>query len=581
MRLFLIAFAAACMALLATSFQYAGTAGTPLNKKIYLEQKRLQMVRCSPDWSSFTIADSTVQQLPLLPGWGNYKWAISTKNDSAQLYFNQGISMYYAFHIVESLASFLKAQRFDSTCAMLYWAEALAYGPNINDFEYTASPAALKAVKKAVALSVKSSQKEKILINAMAVRYSPDTSASRSALNQAYTNKMKEAYLQINADADIAALYADAMMQQHPWDLWQHDGKAKPWTGTIESVLEKLLKQSPDHPGANHYYVHTMEASPQPQKALASADKLGSLMPDVSHLVHMPSHIYIRTGNYNKGEIVNENAVKGFNIYLGLYPGVAANAPLYLIHNLHMQSASAMMDGNYQYAIKTALACRNSFDTSLMSLPAPMNNYVQYVYMSPVFIQIRFGKWDDILNASAIPGNYVYAAALAHFAKGLAHAKKSQHKEAINELNKLKELMKDPSLAIPLKPFNSALEALQVAEKILDGNIAEEQVDLTLAVDNYKDAVSYEDAMIYNEPKDWLIPARHYLGAALLKKENPAEAEDVFKEDLKENPKNGWALFGLYQSLLSQNKNTAASSVLEQFKKAFIRNDVKPSASVF
>lgn len=580
MRLFLIAFGAACTALLATSFQSTGIAGDRLNKKIYLEQKRLQMIRCSPDWSSFTITETAVEQVPVLPGWGNYKWIISTTNDSAQLYFNQGINMYYAFHIVEALASFLKAQRYDSTCAMLYWAEALAYGPNINDYEYTASPAALNASKKAVALSAKASEKEKILINAMSVRYSADTNADRSALNQAYTNRMKDGYL-LHGDADIAALYADAMMQQHPWDLWQHDGKAKPWTGTIVSVLEKLLKQSPDHPGANHYYIHAMEASPQPQRALTSADKLGSLMPGVAHLVHMPSHIYIRTGNYLKGETVNENAVKGFNNYLGIYPDVAANAVLYLIHNLHMQSASAMMDGNYQYAIRTALACRNSFDTSLMSLPAPMNNYVQFVYMSPVFTQIRFGKWEDILSAPAIPRNYVHAVALSHFAKGLAHAKKSHYTESVNELNELKKLMEDPSLAIPLKPFNSALEGLQVAEKILEGNIAEEQGDLELAVAHYKNAVHYEDAMIYNEPKDWLIPARHYLGAALLKKENPLEAEKIFKDDLKENPKNGWALFGLYQSLLSQNKNAAASSALEQFKKAFVRNDIKPSSSVF
>jgi tetratricopeptide (TPR) repeat protein len=231
--------------------------------------------------------------------------------------------------------------------------------------------------------------------------------------------------------------------------------------------------------------------------------------------------------------------------------------------------------------MKTALACRNSFDTSLMSVPAPFNNYVQYVYMSPVFTQIRYGKWDDILNAPAIPVNYIHAAALSHFAKGLAHSRKKQPKEALNELDKLKESMKNPSLAIPLKPFNTALAGLQVAEKILEGSIAEAQDNLTLAVSNYIDAVKDEDAMIYNEPRDWLLPPRHYLGAALLKKDEAQQAEDAFKEDLKENPKNGWALFGLYQSLLSQKKNTAAASALEQFKKAFERTDIKPSSSIF
>jgi tetratricopeptide (TPR) repeat protein len=304
-------------------------------------------------------------------------------------------------------------------------------------------------------------------------------------------------------------------------------------------------------------------------------------MPGVSHLVHMPSHIYIRTGNYVNAEKVNEDAVKGFNAYLGLFPDVVGNASLYLIHNLHMQSAAAMMDGNYQYAIKTAMACRNSFDTSFMSLPPPLNNFMQYVYMSPVFTQIRFGKWDEILAASPIPENYIHATALSHFARGLAHTRKNEINEAKMELNKLKENMKEPSLKIPLKPFNAALDGLQVAEKILEGFIAEAQGDLSLAVSNYDGAVNQEDSMIYNEPMDWLLPARHYLGAALMKKDEAWKAEEIFKEDLKQNPRNGWALFGLYQSQLSQKKNKAAALTLEKFKKVFERSDVKLSAAVF
>ena len=290
-----------------------------------LLKKKFSTIRCSPDWTTYKLSKLEIQQMIPLPGTGSHVWKISTKNDSAQFYFNQGINLYYGFHIIEAMPSFKKAQTFDSACGMLYWAEALAYGPNINDFGYAASPDALLAIKKALELRKYSSVKETALIDAMHVRYSKDSTQKREYLNQQYADKMKNLYSRFPKDAEIGALYADALMIQHPWDLWQHNGKPKPWTPQIEKVLENILKNTPDHPGANHYYIHTMEASPYAYKATANANRLGKLAPGLSHMVHMPSHIYIRTGQYEKGRTVNTKAIENYKTYQSLYPAVVNN----------------------------------------------------------------------------------------------------------------------------------------------------------------------------------------------------------------------------------------------------------------
>ncbi len=511
-------------------------------KEVY--QNRL-VLHCSPDWNLLD-ADSLAAGIGPLPGIGNYHWKINTKNDSAAFYFNQGINLYYAFHIIESMASFKKAAQFDDKAAMIYWAQALAYGPNINDFQYSAAPDAYEAARKAESLSGNCSKEEKLLIDAMSVRYSLDTSKKQSALNSLYTAKMKMASQLAPGNKDITVLYADAMMLEHPWDYWKHDGTPQPWTPAIIELLEKELKQDKTHPGANHYYIHMVEASPNPGKGLACANRLGKLMPGVSHVVHMPSHIYIRTGNYKEGIAVNEAAVKEYERYLGLYPDVVNNAPLYLIHNLHMQTANAMMLDDYNNSMRAALATQASFDSSFMSLPAPMGNFIQYVYMTPAFVMARYGKWDEILKHPAIPDSYVDANALWHWARGMALAAKNDLAGAKSELGLLRDKMKDPSMAVVFSPFNSALDAARVAENILAGRIAEKESKPAAAVAHFKEAVKAEDAMIYNEPRDWLLPARQYLGNALLSI-NTREAEKIFRQDLLQNPKNGWSLSGISQ----------------------------------
>ena len=254
------------------------------------ELKKKNIISCSPDRLALTDFLADVE-ISAMPGAGIYRWKIATNNDSAQFYFNQGINMYYGFHIIESMASFKKAAKFDPENPMVWWAQALALGPNINDVGYAASPAALEATQKAVDLSASASAIEKMLIQAMTVRYSKDSTQSREKLNQDYVNELQKGYKQFPANADVATLYADAMMLQHPWDLWSIDGTPKPWTPAIREVLEKILASNSNHPGANHYYIHVMEASPYVSKAIPSADRLGKLTPGLSHMVHMPSHI--------------------------------------------------------------------------------------------------------------------------------------------------------------------------------------------------------------------------------------------------------------------------------------------------
>ncbi|MBS1511352.1 MAG: hypothetical protein JST86_10965 [Bacteroidetes bacterium] len=543
----------------------------------HLTQKQLQQHRlimaCSPDWSQIN-TDSLAMKIGVLPGWGNYRWKISTKNDSAQFYFNQGINMYYAFHIIESMASFKKAALFDDHNAMINWAEALAYGPNINDYGYAATPEAYAAAQKALQLKAQCSPAEQMLIEAMAVRYSADSTVSRAYLNQLYAEGMKKAYDAYKQNADVGTLYADALMLQHPWDYWKHNGDAEPWTPHLLEVLEAVLKTNPEHPGANHYYIHSVEASFNSKRAMASAGRLGKLMPGVSHMIHMPSHIYIRNGKYTEGIKVNEMSVTGYNKYTQLYPDVQNNAPLYLIHNLHMQSNCAMMKANYTYSTKSAMECRNSFDTSFWSAPAPMGTYVQYVYMTPVFNDVRFGKWSAILNNSDIPAQYAYAHAILHWAKGMAFAAVKNFSAAQNELITIQQDMKHPDMVVRMEPFNASNDAAKIAVAILEGAIAEQQMDYKNAITYFQQAVQFEDALIYNEPRDWLLPAREYLATALLKSGNAAGAERIAREDLAINPNTHWSLYTLYQSLLQQHKKEAAAQLKKQFNAAFEGADI-------
>jgi tetratricopeptide (TPR) repeat protein len=526
-------------------FQFTRPDSTSINRNALQElntRKQLSSIGCTPDWNKMSIEQLAEEMIPL-PGSGKWQWKISTRNDSAQFYFNQGMNLYYAFHIVEAVPSFRKAQQFDPDCAMLYWGEALALGPNINDIGYSASLAAFNAGKKAANLQ-QSNNIEKLLIKAMQVRYSEDSTASQKELNELYASAMRGVYAQNSENADVASLLADALMLNHPWDFWTANGTAKEWTPEIVQLLEKILKNAPLHPGANHYYIHTVEASFDPGRAVKSAKRLATIAPMLSHLVHMPSHIYVRTGQFDEAVEVNRNALSAYETYRKLYPAVADRADLYDIHNRHMQVAGAINLENYQAALKLAQECRNSFSSEWMSLPI-FGYYIQYVYMSPEMVMVAFGQWNDILNSPELSDSLSYAKLLSCFARGLSFAKKGDSTKASAQLVKIDQLLQDTSLAVPIGPLNAPRSGALVARAILNGAIAESTGDFPTAIIRYQEAVKLEDAMVYNEPKDWILPARHWLGAALLRNKQFDLARSVFEDDLIKNPGNPYSKKGL------------------------------------
>jgi len=537
-------------------------------------------IGCAAPNVGFELGDPA-NVIPLLEGWGDYRMPVTAKNDSAHIYFEQGINMYYGFHIIEALASFEKAVKFDTTFAMGYWGKALAYGPNINDLGYAASPEALAAVNNAKANNETATPVENALIDAMFVRYTADTTQCRDHLNQLYADAMKKVHEAFPESADAAALYADALMVQHPWDLYDRYNQPKPWTPAIVQVLEGLVKEFPNHPGSSHYYIHAIEGSAHPEAGLAVANRLGKMMPGLAHLVHMPSHIYIRSGYYNEGVIVNEAAVKSYEKYLTQYAPVVNNTPIYLIHNLHMQASCANMDGRLAESMKIAIDCRKSFDSTWMDIPGYFGGAVQYAYMTPFLTLIRFGKWNEILQTPEISMPRVYANLLWHYGRGLAYARKHVFDKALAELDSLRANRKVPQMDVGVSNFNAANAGAGVAEKILQGTIAQEQQSYKEAIAFFNDAVEQESVMYYNEPRDWPHPARQYLGNCLLLAKQYKEAEVVFKDDLQVNPKNGWSLNGLYDALQKQGKKKEAIKVKADAAIAFKRSDVKITRAVF
>lgn len=536
---------------------------------------------CSPDWTTIS-QELDESDIPPIPGAGNWKWKISTKNDSAQFYFDQGINMYYSFHIIEAMASFKKAVRFDPDCAMLYWAQALAYGPNINDMGYAASPDALHAVDEALQHRDQANETERGLIDAMHIRYTADSAdVNRKQLNEGYTAKMAALYAKYPRHADVATLYADALMLEHPWDLWFPDGRPKSWTPRIRTVLEKILSFAPLNPGANHYYIHVMEPSPFAEKALASADRLGKLTPGLSHTVHMPSHIYLRTGNYEKGITVNEKAVNSYQQTVPLYSGVTGADFLYVIHNLHMQTNHAMLSGRSAASGEAAKALVKSIPAAYLSTPGAFGNLVQYVYSTPVLVDVRFGNWQKLMSMPAPPDEMIYGNILYYFGKGMAAAHLGLLDDAKASLKQITDRAADPSLRLPFAPFSSAIEGVIVAENLLRGTIALQQQDYKTAIMAYDKAARTEEQMIYDEPRDWMLNPKHYLANAYLQAGDAQAALKTLEADLRTNQENGWALYGCWQAAKLSHQDKAAALYKARFDKAFSKADIQLTGPAF
>ena len=545
-------------------------------KKVPIKWYRYPQVHASICMPLFSDIDTAVA-IPALKGWGNYRWKVSQATDSAQFYFNQGINMYYAFHSVEAIASFEKATRLDPQCAMAWYGKSLAMGPTINYPNGYAPPTgAYEASIKGKSLMSACSPLEKDLITAMQQRYSSDTGISVRQLRINYANAMKLVYGKYPGNADAITLYADALLLLHPWDLYNHDLSPKPWTAEIRTLLEKALVRSPNHPGANHYYIHTMEASATPQLALKSAHVLDTLMPLVSHVTHMPSHIYIRTGDYSRGIKDNIEAVKGYRNYSKQYSPAKGWVVLYEFHNTHLKINCAQMGGDYH----TSSTSSDSLRALVKPFLGAKENFIQYVYMQPAITDVRFGRWDDILKEKATD-TLAYASVLLHFAKGMAWCGKGNASMATKELGLLEAKMQDATLKIPVDNFSTSYEAAGVGKLILQGLIAQSKRELPVAISLLQNAVAAEDQLIYNEPRDWPLPARQYLANALLIARRYPEAIAVLNHDLVTNPNNGWALTGLKLAYQNTGNTLALAKTKHKLIKAWGIKDSEITHPVF
>jgi tetratricopeptide (TPR) repeat protein len=520
--------------------------------------------------------DENGKYVAALPGWGDYTYKITTASDSAQFYFNQGLNMYYSYHMSESVASFREAARFDPGCAMAYWGQALAMGPYYNAAHSYSVPAEITGVLQRMKQHMAATTpKEKSLIKTMSLRYPDDvTSQKVKALDQVYAEKMKGVAMQYTDDADIQSLYVDAVMLMHAWDFWEPNGSPRPWTPEVAEICANVLKQNPRHPAALHYYIHLTEASRHPEVALSNADMLKKLFPGVAHMVHMASHEYQRNALYTKGVEVNDLADDNLMTYekLAKHLGLNKHSP----HYFAVQSYCALSGGMYKTGLQQALRCRNSVR------PTYENTYDQYLFMIPALTMVRLGKWEDILQDPIIPNKeWSYARLLHHFAKGLAFVNTNRSDSARNQLAALRQYLKDPVLLKRRIPFNTPVQMATIAENILHAAIAfaDQRNDETLTA--LQEAIKVEDQLIYTEPNDWPIPARQFLGAYLIKMGKFEMAEKIYRDDLSVHPKNGWSLLGLCQSLEAQNKKAEIADYQSGYLSAFAGADEIPPASVY
>ncbi|UFH56560.1 lipopolysaccharide assembly protein LapB [Spirosoma sp. KNUC1025] len=539
-----------------------------------IAEKNADIVLCGADAEAYVKPMENGKFMIPLPGWGNYSYKVSTAKDSAQFYFDQGLTMYYSYHMKESMASFKEAARIDSSCAMAWWGQALAGGPYYNAAHTYKVPADMAVILASMNKAISSaSPKEKRMIQAMNARYSSDPAdAERKKLNQAYASATRELLAEFD-DPDIKMLYVDAVMLMHAWDFWNSDGTPKAWTPEVVEISESVLKAQPNHPAALHYHIHLTEASKHPEVALPNADKLKTLLPGVAHMVHMSSHEYQRNGLFPQGVAVNDKADDNLLHYDSLvaHLGLMKHSP----HYFAVQTYCALTGGMYETGLRDALRCRKSV------APVAANSYDQYLYMLPSLTLVRLGKWNEVLATEKPNDDWAYASLLDHFSRGMALVGTGKTTEAQKELQLLRDRLKDPILEKRRIPFNAQLPVAQIADYILNASILFADKKQDQAVANLQKAIAIEDQLVYTEPADWPLPARQFLGAYLLKMSKWKEAEEVYRQDLVHNPRNGWSLVGLYNALKKQGSSAELKQIEAGYKSAFAKAEQIPVASVY
>ncbi len=528
------------------------------------------------DVASTTVAGQTA---PRLQNLGTHTFPVTTSSARAQLFVNQGMMLTYGFNHAEAHRSFTEAARLDPDCAMAYWGLALVMGPNINmAMDPKAEPAAYAWLKKAIALKPGVSEKERAYIDALAVRYDGQTRRDRTALDRAYAEAMRDLSARFPDDLDAATLYAEAIMDLRPWNYWTRDYQPYPETLEIMRVLEGVLERNPNHPGAIHLYIHAVEFA-RPELAEAAAERLWTLAPGAGHLVHMPSHIFRRIGRYADASQSNQDAIAADEDYIvqcraqGIYPLA------YYPHNIHFLWDSATMEGRRAVAIEAARKSAARIPEGAWREAPLLHQFL----VAPLFAYTRFGEWEMILQAPRPPEESRFWTGIWHYARGLAYTAKSRLDDADKERSHLHQLLSDKSLEGFRVTFsrNGAQAILEIADEVLAAEIAARRGDYDMAIARLHRGVLLEDNLIYNEPPDWHVPVRQSLGAVLLEAGRPAEAEAVFWQDLNRNRENGWALFGLMQSLEAQGNTEAAAQIEKRFKKAWAGADIDLNAARF
>lgn len=505
----------------------------------------------------------------LIPSLGNWRHPVSTHNPEAQKFFDQGLALIYAFNHEEARRSFEQAARLDPKLAMAYWGIALAVGPNYNEPQIDPSRllAADRALEKANELSAGASEKERDYIEALTKRFHIPTDLKKSAMD--YRDAMAALHKKYPDDVDAAVLYADSMMNLIPWRLWMKDGRPAEGATEIVAALESALQKAPNHIGANHFYIHAVEASKNPGRALESANRLRDMNLNAGHLVHMPSHIYIRTGDYEASARVNETAANVDRAYIkatgatGMYPA------MYYSHNLRFLVESYNRLGQYAEAKRSAAQLAGNVRRHIKDMPM-----LEGFLPSVIFVELRFNRWDNILSMLSPCEDTPITCAMWHYARVVAFAAKGNITEAQKERQIFMNAAKSISGETPFG-LNTIASIFKIAERAMDARIAAAKGNRRAAIDHWRKAVVAQDQLNYDEPPSWYYPVRESLGAALLMAGDAVEAERVFRKNLEDNPGNGRSLFGLAESLNRQGKTEEARAIQAGFEKAWKNADVK------
>lgn len=525
---------------------------------------------------------NTSNKAPLFEGMGNLSYPIETDKSVVQEYFDQGMVLSYGFNHAEAARSFYYATKLDSTCAMAYWGYAYVLGPNYNaGMEDDNYERAYGAIQKALDLSKNSTnEKEKGIIYAMSKRYVKEPVVDRRHLDVAYSGAMRLLYEQYPNDSEIGTLYAESLMNLHKWDLYEKDGQIKPWTPEILDALQNVLSNDPNHPGANHFFIHAVEQSKKPGKGLPSAKKFDDgIVPNAGHLVHMPSHIYIRTGDYHKGTLANINAIEVDSSYVAACNAQGVYPLSYYPHNQHFMAATATLEGNGHWAIYAANAVSKNANLQLMKEPGW--GTLQHYYTIPYYVFVKFGKWDSILGLTNEVPELEYPSAILHYAKGMAYLSKNQNSKAYLELKELKKIAENEKLKeITIWDINTVYDLVQIAHKVLNSQLLLSEGKEDESIQVLREAIVLEDGLNYNEPPDWFFSVRHYLGHAQLSAGRFDDAILTYQEDLERLPKNGWALKGLELAYKGINETEKESETRRAFSKSWEYADISINSSI-